>query len=181
MYMCLYRCVCVCVCLYEDVAVAIGATGWDTTIKPYQRSSSPVQRFELLVTQALVKRSTSRDGAAPRGLVVTSRRSATNDEKKQAEEGEKRSLTLAETWPKRSCTSRYARGRGQRTLEYRRWKLAGAEISPTTKLLRQFLRGIHYATSRIQQHGFRIMAKSHTLQTKGILFSSHGTHILIIF
>lgn len=158
MYMCLYRCV----CLYEDVAVAIGATGWDTTIKPYQRSSSPVQRFELLVTQALVKRSTSRDGAAPRGLVVTSRRSATDDEKKQAEEGEKRSLTLAETWPKRSCTSRYARGRGQRTLEYRRWKLAGAEISPTS-CFANFYVAFTMLRSRIQQHGFRITAKSHTL------------------
>ena len=111
-----------CVCVYEEVTAAIGGTGWDTTIKPYQRSSSLVQRFQPLVTRALVKRSMSRDVAPvaihESGLSVGNRRrekekkgrKKTKKKKEEASSKGRKEVPdpVAETSSKRSRASRHA-------------------------------------------------------------------------
>lgn len=129
-------CVCACVCADEDVAGAIGGTGWDTTIKPYQRSSSPVQRFEPLVTRRSlngVRVATVQHPVAP----SWSRRDSNNGErKKEAGKGEKRSLTLG--WNFAETVAHHESPRGQRTPKPTR-QLAGNSLGiALASMLEQF-------------------------------------------
>lgn len=126
-------------CVDEDVAAAIGGTGWDTTIKPYQRSSSPVQRFEPLVTRRslnAVRVATVQHPVAP----SWSRRDSNNGErKKEAGKGEKRSLTLGSNFAETVAHHELRVPCGQRTPKPTR-RLAGNSLGiALASMLEEFL------------------------------------------